>query len=188
MALCRPAGYPVRRRARRRPLSVPPWAGVALWVHRCSTETTGRPTGGDQLLGGLAERERLGRAEHEPGFGGVLTQGWTPLGEGKTFDFPQIADICTRTGKSPTQVTLRWHMQLGHSTVPRATDPAHQRENLDIFDFALTDDEGNFEIKGLPPGNYEISFLHERPDMTCAPATISVEAGKAASLTAQFTR
>ncbi|MCB9832371.1 MAG: hypothetical protein H6807_07845 [Planctomycetes bacterium] len=54
--------------------------------------------------------------------------------------------------------------------------------------FALTDDDGNFEIKGLPPGNYEISFLHERPDMTCAPATISVEAGKAASLTAQFTR
>ena len=72
---------------------------------------------------------------------GVVTQGWTPLGESKTFDFPQIADICARTGKSPAQVTLRWHMQLGHSTVPRATDPAHQRENLDIFDFALTDDD-----------------------------------------------
>lgn len=72
---------------------------------------------------------------------GILTQGWTPLGEGKTFGFPQIADICARTGKSPAQVTLRWHMQLGHSTVPRATQPAHQLENLDIFNFTLTEDE-----------------------------------------------
>lgn len=72
---------------------------------------------------------------------GILTQGWTPLGEGKTFDFPQIVDICARTGKSPAQVILRWHIQLGHSTVPRATQPAHQLENLDIFDFTLTKQE-----------------------------------------------
>jgi len=70
---------------------------------------------------------------------GVLTQGWTPLGESKNFDFPQIADIARRVGKSPAQVVLRWHMQLGHSTVPRAANPEHQAENLDIFDFELTD-------------------------------------------------
>ena len=69
---------------------------------------------------------------------GILTQAWTPLGEGKTFGFPHIADICARTGKTPAQVTLRWHMQLGHSTVTRAESPRHQAENLDIFDFELT--------------------------------------------------
>lgn len=72
---------------------------------------------------------------------GILTQAWTPLGEGKTFEFPQITDICARTGKSPAQVVLRWHMQLGHSTVTRAANPDHQAENLDIFDFELTDDD-----------------------------------------------
>ncbi len=72
---------------------------------------------------------------------GIVSQGWTPLGEGKIFDFPQITDVCARTGKSPAQVVLRWHMQLGHSTVPRAANPAHQDENLDIFDFTLTEDE-----------------------------------------------
>ncbi len=69
---------------------------------------------------------------------GILTQAWTPLGEGKTFGFPHIADICARTGRSPAQVTLRWHMQLGHLTVTRAASPEHQAENLDIFDFELT--------------------------------------------------
>jgi len=58
----------------------------------------------------------------------ILTQAWTPLGEGKTFGFPHIAEICARTGKSPAQVTLRWHMQLGHSTVTRAESPEHQAE------------------------------------------------------------
>lgn len=72
---------------------------------------------------------------------GIITQGWTPLGEGKTFDLPQITEICARTGKSPAQVTLRWHMHLGHSTVPRAANPDHQWENLDIFDFELTNDD-----------------------------------------------
>ncbi len=72
---------------------------------------------------------------------GIVSQGWTPLGEAKNFDFPQITDICARTGKSPAQVILRWHMQLGHSTVPRAAQPVHQDENLDIFDFELSDDE-----------------------------------------------
>lgn len=72
---------------------------------------------------------------------GIVTQGWTPLGEGKNFDFPQITDICKRTAKSPAQVVLRWHIQLGHSTVPRAANPMHQDENLDIFDFALSEEE-----------------------------------------------
>ena len=72
---------------------------------------------------------------------GIVTQAWTPLGESKNFDFPQITQVCERTGKSPAQVILRWQIEIGNSTVPRAVRPAHQVENLDIFDFALTEGE-----------------------------------------------
>ncbi len=72
---------------------------------------------------------------------GIVTQAWTPLGEAKNFDFPQITAVCARTGKSPAQVILRWHMEIGNSTVPRASQPEHQAENIDIFDFSLTEEE-----------------------------------------------
>ena len=54
--------------------------------------------------------------------------------------------------------------------------------------YAVTNETGAFELKGLPPGTYEVSFLHERPDMKCEPLTVTVEPGAAASLNAQFSR
>jgi 2,5-diketo-D-gluconate reductase A len=72
---------------------------------------------------------------------GIVTQAWTPLGEGKSFDETAILGACARTGKTPAQVVLRWHIQLGNAVIPRATKQQHQAENLDIFDFALNDDE-----------------------------------------------
>ncbi len=72
---------------------------------------------------------------------GVVTQSWTPLGQGRSFDAPVVREAAARTGKSPAQVILRWHVQLGVSVIPRSTRPAGLAENLDIFDFALTADE-----------------------------------------------
>ena len=54
--------------------------------------------------------------------------------------------------------------------------------------FAVTDEMGNFEIKGLPPGNYEISFIHERSDMNCAAQTVIIAAGQEVTLAANFQR
>lgn len=71
----------------------------------------------------------------------VLTQAWTPLGNGKNFNSEAIRLVCERTGKSAPQVILRWHIQLGHSVIPRSTRPEHLAMNLDIFDFALSDAE-----------------------------------------------
>lgn len=72
---------------------------------------------------------------------GIITQSWTPLGQGRSFDAGPIRDAAARTGKSPAQVILRWHVQLGCSVIPRSTRAAGLAENLDIFDFSLTEAE-----------------------------------------------
>lgn len=72
---------------------------------------------------------------------GILTQSWTPLGNARSFAAEPIAAAAARTGKSPAQVILRWHIQLGLSVIPRSVNPARQAENLDVFDFALTEEE-----------------------------------------------
>lgn len=72
---------------------------------------------------------------------GIVTQSWTPLGRANAFDAPEIRTICERTGKSPAQLILRWHMQLGVSAIPRSTKPNHIASNFGIFDFELTQDD-----------------------------------------------
>lgn len=72
---------------------------------------------------------------------GILTQSWTPLGQGKTFAAPAVQAAAARTAKSPAQVILRWHVQLGCSVIPRSTRAAGLAENLSLWDFALTEAE-----------------------------------------------
>ncbi|MGL4236730.1 aldo/keto reductase [Tabrizicola sp.] len=72
---------------------------------------------------------------------GIVTQSWTPLGRGQSFDASPIQAAARRSGKTPVQVILRWHIQIGASVIPRSTREAGLAENLDIFDFALTEAE-----------------------------------------------
>lgn len=69
---------------------------------------------------------------------GIITQSWTPLGGGRSFDAPAIRAIAARTGKTPAQVILRWHLDIGCSVIPRSTRAAGLAENMALFDFALT--------------------------------------------------
>lgn len=69
---------------------------------------------------------------------GIVTQSWTPLGQGKTFGAPAVQAAAARTGKSPAQVILRWHVQLGCSVIPRSTRAAGLAENIALWDFELT--------------------------------------------------
>ncbi|WP_394688951.1 aldo/keto reductase [Hoeflea sp.] len=71
----------------------------------------------------------------------IVAQAWTPLGNARSFEAEPITAAAARTGKSPAQVILRWHMQLGHAAIARSVNPGRQAENLDVFDFTLTDDE-----------------------------------------------
>ncbi|MFI8255237.1 aldo/keto reductase [Streptomyces filamentosus] len=72
---------------------------------------------------------------------GIATEAWSPLAQGAVLGDEPITAIAARHGKSPAQVVLRWHLQLGNVVIPKSVTPERIRQNLDVFDFALTDDE-----------------------------------------------
>lgn len=81
---------------------------------------------------------------------GILTQAWSPIGgitfyrDGdarSTLDDPVILAIAARHGKSAAQVMLRWHVQEGHSAIPKSVKASRITENFNIFDFQLSDDQ-----------------------------------------------
>jgi diketogulonate reductase-like aldo/keto reductase len=72
-------------------------------------------------------------AEH-----GIATEAWSPLGQGKgLLDHPVIVRIAGRHGRTPAQVVLRWHLQLGNVVIPKSVTPSRIRENIDVFGFEL---------------------------------------------------
>ncbi|GAB3017443.1 oxidoreductase [Nocardioides flavus (ex Wang et al. 2016)] len=68
---------------------------------------------------------------------GVLTEAWSPIAKGKVVDDPTIGEIASRVGRTPAQVTLRWHVQRGDIVFPKSMNPERMRQNLEIFDFEL---------------------------------------------------
>lgn len=74
---------------------------------------------------------------------GIVTMAWSPLGGSRSdlFTRPTITEIAQRHGKSPAQIVLRWHIELGLVPVPRSSNSERLAQNLQIFDFALTADE-----------------------------------------------
>jgi 2,5-diketo-D-gluconate reductase A len=73
---------------------------------------------------------------------GIVMQSWTPLGEGHSFSAKPVQAAAMRTGLSPAQVILRWHVQRGLSVIPRSVTPAHILANLAAADgMPLTDAE-----------------------------------------------
>ena len=72
-------------------------------------------------------------AEHQ-----IAIEAWSPLGQGAVLDDPVIRSIADRTGKTPAQVVLRWHIQRGDIVFPKSVTPDRIRENIDIFDFELS--------------------------------------------------
>ena len=71
----------------------------------------------------------------------IVTQSWSPLGNARSFDADPIKAVAQRTGKSPAQVILRWHLQMGCAVIARSTKTDHLTANKDIFDFELTREE-----------------------------------------------
>lgn len=74
---------------------------------------------------------------------GIVIEAWYPLGHGDKGlqEEPVFTKLAEKYGKTPAQVILRWHVQMGTSTIPGSKNPAHIADNADIFDFELTDEE-----------------------------------------------
>ena len=72
---------------------------------------------------------------------GIVTEAWSPIAQGKVLDDPTIGRIAKRYGKTPAQVTLRWHIQRGDVVFPKSATRSRVEENFAIFDFELGDDD-----------------------------------------------
>jgi 2,5-diketo-D-gluconate reductase A len=93
---------------------------------------------------------------------GIVTESYSPIGasSGGLRNDPVITEIAKAHGKSPTQVVLRWHIQLGLVAIPRSSNPGRIAENIDIFDFELTEQEMT-KITALDRGESEVTDSDE---------------------------
>ncbi len=82
---------------------------------------------------------------------GILTEAWSPLGRGAALSDPVIRRIASGHGRTPAQVVLRWHLQLGNVVIPKSVTPARIRENFDVDGFVLSDEDMS-AIGGLDAG------------------------------------
>lgn len=73
---------------------------------------------------------------------GIVTEAWSPMGKRRApLDEPAVVAAAESHGVTPGQVVLRWHVQLGTLPIPKSATPERQRQNLDVFGFALTERE-----------------------------------------------
>jgi 2,5-diketo-D-gluconate reductase A len=95
---------------------------------------------------------------------GIATEAWSPLAQGAVLDDPAIVDVAQAHGKTPAQVVLRWHLQLGNVVIPKSVTPHRIEENLGIFDFELSAEQlteiehvDRGERTGLHPDEMDIA-------------------------------
>lgn len=84
-----------------------------------------------QQVGLRREHERLG----------ILTEAWSPLGQGMELEDRVIVEIAQAHGKTAAQAIIRWHLQIGNVVIPKSVTPARIAENFDVFDFELSDEQ-----------------------------------------------
>ena len=87
-----------------------------------------------ELHPSLAQPElRAFHAEH-----GIATEAWAPLGQGAELKDPTITGIAQEVGRTPAQVIIRWHLQLGNVVIPKSVQSTRIQENFDVFSFELS--------------------------------------------------
>lgn len=79
----------------------------------------------------------------------IRIQAHSPLGNGQILNAPELKAIAQAHAKTPAQVCIRWALDKGADVIPKSSKPERIRENIDIFDFALTDEE-TLRIDALP--------------------------------------
>lgn len=108
-------------------------------LQRLFNETDGVPALNQIELHPYLTQEPL-RAFHAQH--GIATESWSPLAKGgELLSDPIIVGFSEKYGKTPAQVVIRWHLQLGNVVIPKSVTPARIKENIDVFDFELSDDD-----------------------------------------------
>lgn len=96
---------------------------------------------------------------------GTIIESWYPIGHGDKglINEPLFTKLGQKYGKTNVQIILRWHIQEGTIVFPRSTNPVHIKENFEIFDFELTEDEMN-EIRKLDSGKRFFNMTLEQQE------------------------
>lgn len=82
---------------------------------------------------------------------GIVTEAWSPLAQGRVLDDHVITQIAAQHSRTPAQVVIRWHLQLGNVVIPKSVTRARIAENFDVFGFELADEEMD-AIRSLDAG------------------------------------
>ncbi|UJL78679.1 aldo/keto reductase [Agrobacterium vitis] len=85
----------------------------------------------------------------------IVTQSWSPLGQGKLLDNPVIDKIATKHGRTAAQIIIRWHIESGLVVIPKSVTPSRIEENFKVFDFSL-DPQDMTEIAALDSSSTRI--------------------------------
>jgi 2,5-diketo-D-gluconate reductase A len=106
---------------------------------------------------------------------GVQIESWGPFAEGRNnlFTDPTLSQIAAAHGKSVAQVVLRWLIQRNVVVIPKSVRPERMRENIDVFDCELTDDE-MARIAAMDTGE-SLFFDHRDPAMVSQLGTMRVD-------------
>ena len=96
---------------------------------------------------------------------GTVIESWYPIGHGDKglINESVFSKLAEKYGKSNVQIILRWHIQEGNIVFPKTTNPQHMKDNFDIFDFELTEDEMN-EIRSLDSGKRFFNMTLEQQE------------------------
>ena len=82
---------------------------------------------------------------------GIATEAWSPLGQGSLLENATVVTIADARRKTPAQVLIRWHVQLGNIVIPKSVNPDRIASNFDVFDFEL-DESDMASIASLEDG------------------------------------
>ena len=72
---------------------------------------------------------------------GILVEAWSPLGSGKLLEDPKLKEFGQKYGRSTDQICLRWCLQKGHLPLPKSVTPVRIKENLQLFDFQISQED-----------------------------------------------
>jgi 2,5-diketo-D-gluconate reductase A len=144
------------------------WKGLLSLLEDGSVQAIGvsnfKPTHLDRLLEATGVAPHVNQIQLDPtrsrpearayhAARGIVTESWSPIGAGgDLLADPTIVDLARRRSRTPAQIVLRWHVQLGLVPIPKTSKPERLPENRDVFDFELSDGEMD-ELASLDRGD-----------------------------------